>query len=74
MLRYLEKKLNAWIIDLLIAGTSIETSKMSPDGKSFFERLKKFFAKGLEQMSKDLNPTEKKNLEAKKNSTENIQE
>ena len=45
MLRYLEKKLNTWIIDLLIAGTSIETQDMSPDGKSFFEKVKKFFAK-----------------------------
>ena len=66
MLRYLEKKLNTWIIDLLIAGTSIETQNMSPDGKSFFEKVKKFFAKWLEQMSKDLNPTEKKNLSSLK--------
>jgi len=66
MLRYLEKKLNTWIIDLLIAGTSIETQNMSPDGKSFFEKVKKFFAKWLEQMSKDLNPTEKKNLSSSK--------
>lgn len=66
MLRYLEKKLNTWIIDLLIAGTSIETQNMSPDGKSFFEKVKKFFAKWLEQMSKDLNSTEKKNLSSSK--------
>lgn len=66
MLRYLEKKLNTWIIDLLIAGTSIETENMSPDGKSFFEKVKKFFAKWLEQMSKDLNPTEKNNLSSSK--------
>ncbi len=59
MLRYLEKKLNTWIIDLLIAGTSIETEHMSPDWKSFFEKVKKFFAKWLEQMSKDLSPTDK---------------
>jgi hypothetical protein len=39
---------------------------MSPDGKSFFEKVKKFFAKWLEQMSKDLNPTEKKNLSSSK--------
>jgi hypothetical protein len=45
MLRYLEKKLNTRIIDLLIAGTSIETQNMSPDGKSFFEKVKRFFAK-----------------------------
>jgi hypothetical protein len=45
MLRYLEKKLNMWIIDLLIAGTSIETENMSPDGKGFFAKVKKFFAK-----------------------------
>lgn len=62
MFRYLEKKLNAWIIDLLIAGTSIETKNMSPDGKSFFERLKRFFKRGLEQMSKDLSPTQKKSI------------
>jgi len=63
MLRYLEKKLNTWIIDLLIAGTSIETENMSSDGKWFFEKLKKFFAKWLDQMAKDLNPTQKKQLE-----------
>ena len=63
MLHYLEKKLNAWIIDLLIAGTSIETENMSPDGKSFFERLKRFFAKWLDQMKKDLNPKQKEKLE-----------
>lgn len=63
MFRYLEKKLNAWIIDLLIAGTSIETKNMSPDGKSFFERLKRFFKRWLDQMSKDLNPTQKKSLQ-----------
>ena len=62
MLRYLEKKLNAWIIDLLIAGTSIETENMSDDGKTFFGKLKKFFIKGLEQMQKDLNPNQKKQL------------
>jgi hypothetical protein len=63
MLRYLEKKLNTRIIDLLIAGTSIETQNMSPDGKSFFEKVKRFFAKWLEQMSKDLSPSEKKKLQ-----------
>ena len=65
MIRILEKKLNTWIIDLLIAGTSIETKNMSPDGQSFFEKLKKFFSKGLDQMSKDLSPTEKKTLQSK---------
>jgi hypothetical protein len=30
-MKYLEKKLNAWIIDLLIAGTSIETKNMTPE-------------------------------------------
>lgn len=59
MLRYLEKKLNTRIIDLLIAWTSIETQNMSPDWKSFFEKVKKFFAKWLKQMSKDLSPNEK---------------
>jgi|GEM_PF-5896534 len=63
IIRYLEKKLNTRLIDLLIAGTSIETQNMSPDGKSFFEKLKRFFARGLEQMAKDLNPKQKKQLE-----------
>lgn len=45
MFRRVEKKFNTWIIDLLIAGTSIETKNMSPDGKSFFEKVKSFFAK-----------------------------
>jgi multimeric flavodoxin WrbA len=63
MLRYLEKKLNMRIIDLLIAGTSIETQNMSPDWKSFFEKVKRFFAKWLEQMSKDLSPSQKKKLQ-----------
>ena len=67
MLRYLEKKLNTWIIDLLIAGTSIETQDMSPDGKSFFEKVKKFFAKWLQQMSKELNPTNKSHQSWPKN-------
>ena len=64
MIRTLEKKLNAWIIDLLIAGTSIETKNMSPDWKSFFEKLKNFFSKGLAQMSKDLSPAQKKSLQS----------
>lgn len=54
MFRYLEKKFNARIIDLLIAGTSIDTDKMSPEGKSFYGRLKRFFERGLEQMQHDL--------------------
>lgn len=54
MLRYIEKKFNAWIIDLLLAGTSIKTDGMSEDGKSFFGKLKKFFERGLKQMKKDL--------------------
>ncbi len=44
-MKYLEKKLNAWIIDFLIAGTSIKTDTMSPEGKSFFEKVKSFFGK-----------------------------
>ena len=70
MFRYLEKKLNAWIIDLLIAWTSIETKNMSPDGKSFFERLKKFFKRGLDQMSKDLNPSQKKKIQSQTSSSQ----
>lgn len=62
-MKYLEKKLNARIIDLLIAGTSIETKNMTPEWKSFFERLKRFFAKWLAQMSKDLDPSKKKKIE-----------
>lgn len=54
-----ERKLNAWIIDLLIAGSSIKTENMSPEGKSFFEKVKKFFEKGLHQMKKDLDLTSK---------------
>lgn len=58
-MNYIEKKLNARIIDFLIAGTSIKTEQMSPDGKSFFEKVKRFFSKGLEQMAKDLDPNRK---------------
>jgi hypothetical protein len=47
----------------LIAGTSIETKNMTPEWKSFFEKLKKFFAKWLAQMSKDLDPSKKKKIE-----------
>ena len=54
MIRYIEKKFNARIIDLLIAGTSIKTDGMSEDGKSFFWKLKKFFERWLRQMKKDL--------------------
>lgn len=64
-MRRLEKKLNAWIIDLLIAGTSIETKNMSPSGKSFFEKIRNFFAKGLDQMSKDLSPAQRRSLKSK---------
>lgn len=62
-MHYIEKKLNARIIDFLIAGTSIKTENMSPEGKSFFEKVKKFFAKWLQQMAKDLDPTKKKTIE-----------
>ncbi len=54
MFRYIEKKFNARIIDLLLAGTSIKTDDMSEDGKSFFGKLKKFFERWLKQMKKDL--------------------
>lgn len=60
MFNYFEKKLNTWIIDVLLAGSSIETKDMSPSGKSFFEKVKSFFARGLQQMSKELAPQTKK--------------
>lgn len=65
MFHRLEKRFNTRIIDLLLAGTSIDTKNMSPSKQSFFEKLKNFFRKGLQQMSKDLSPAEKKSLETK---------
>lgn len=60
MLRRFEKKLNAWIIDLLVAGTTdLEEKTAETDSAKVtsIEKVKDFLKGGIDQMSKELGGT-----------------